>query len=99
MVDPIDHARTARRHAGQPVDHGANAPGLIVGTVAVAAMTIGLFALADGNAVVGTVALVLAAVSGMTSAIWLLRTHGEVRETQRRRHAAHSDEPPPPPTG
>ncbi len=34
-MDPIDYARTTRRHAGQSINHGANAPGLIIGAVAV----------------------------------------------------------------
>jgi len=50
-LDPIDYQRTTRRHAGQGVNHGANAPGLIIGAVAVVAVTVGLFAPADGNAV------------------------------------------------
>ncbi|WP_407688723.1 hypothetical protein [Mycobacterium sp. HUMS_1102779] len=97
-MDPIDYARTTRRHAGETVNHGANVPGLIIGAVAVVALTVGIYALAAGSAVVGLVALVLAALSGAVSALWLMRTHRAVRTAEVRRHAAGSDEPPPPPT-
>lgn len=97
-MDPIDHERTTRRHAGETVNNGANVPGLLIGAVAVVALAVGVYGLADGSAAVGVAALILAALSGVFSALWLLRTHRGVRETELRRHAARSDEPPPPPT-
>ncbi|OCB55311.1 hypothetical protein A9X02_09480 [Mycobacterium malmoense] len=96
--DPVDHQRTARRHAGETVTYGANAPGLAGSAVAVVALTVGLFALATGHAAAGWTAVVLAAVLGAASAVWLVRTHRRVRETGLAWHAANSDEPAPPPT-
>ena len=92
--DPVDHHRTARRHAGETFTYGANAPGLAASAVAVVALIVGLFALATRH----VAAVILAAVLGAASAVWLLRTHRSVRAAELAWHAAHSDEPAPPPS-
>lgn len=96
--DPVDHARTFRRHAGETFTYGANAPGLAGSAVAVIALTVGLFAVAAGQLAAGVIALVVALVLGALSAAWLLRTHRIVRDAELRWHALHSDEPAPPPS-
>ncbi|OBI35094.1 hypothetical protein A5709_19265 [Mycobacterium sp. E1386] len=97
-ADPVDHQRTARQHAGETVTYGANAPGLAGSAVAVVALIVGLFALATRHFAAGLTAVILAALLGAASAVWLLRTHRRVRVAELAWHAAHSDEPAPPPT-
>jgi ABC-type phosphate transport system permease subunit len=63
-----------------------------------APMPPGLFALATGTLVVGAVALVLAVVSGVVDAAWLVYAHRRVRNAELRWRATHSDEPAPPPS-
>lgn len=96
--DPVDHARTFRRHAGETFTYGANVPGLAGSAVAVIALTVGLFAVAAGHLAAGVIALVVALVLGALSAAWLLRTHRKVRDAELHWHAMHSDEPAPPPS-
>ena len=73
--DPVDHARTFRRHAGESVTYGANAPGLAGAAVAMVAVVVGLFALATEHVPAGTVAVILGAVLGVVSAAWLRVSH------------------------
>lgn len=96
--DPVDHQRTARRHAGETFAYGANAPGLAGSAVAVVALIVGLFALATGHLSAGLTAVVLAAVLGGASAVWLLRMERRVRDAELAWHAANFDEPAPPPS-
>ncbi|OBH24196.1 hypothetical protein A5692_05155 [Mycobacterium sp. E342] len=96
--DPVDHHRTARRHAGETLTYDANAPGLAASAVAVVALVVGLFALATGHLAAGVAAVFLSAVLGAASALWLLRAHRRVRDAELAWHAAHSDEPAPPPS-
>jgi protein-S-isoprenylcysteine O-methyltransferase Ste14 len=96
--DPVDHARTTRRHAGETFKHAANAPGLAGVAVAVVALIVGLFALATGHAVAGFVAVIVAAVCGAAGCAWLLRTHRRVREAEVRWEATNYDRPAPPPS-
>lgn len=96
--DPVDHQRTARQHAGETVTNGANAPGLAGSAVAVAALIVGLFALATGHLSAGLTAVILAAALGAASGVWLVRMHRRVRDAELAWHAANSDEPAPPPT-
>jgi hypothetical protein len=96
--DPVDHARTTRRHAGEALAHGANAPALAGSAVAVLALIGGLFALATGNVTAGSVAVIVAGVLGAASAAWLLHTHRKVRAAELAWHAENSDQPAPPPS-
>ena len=96
--DPVDHERTFRRHAGETVTHGANAPGVYGVIVAAGALVIGLCAFATGHIVAGSTAVILAAVLGAASAAWLARSHRKVRDAELRWHAENSDEPAPPPS-
>ncbi|OBG29010.1 hypothetical protein [Mycobacterium sp. E3198] len=96
-VDPVDHSRTFRQHAGETFTYGPHAPGVAGAAVAVVALVIGLCAFATGRAAGGTAALIVAAVLGGVAAVWLLRSHRKVRAAELHWHAEHSDEPAPPP--
>ncbi|OBI84068.1 hypothetical protein [Mycobacterium sp. 1245805.9] len=96
--DPVDHHRTSRQHAGESFTYAANAPGLAWAAVAVVALVIGLYAFATGHVLVGSVVVLLAAVSGAAGVAWLLQTHRKVRAAELRWQATHSDEPAPPPS-
>ena len=62
------------------------------------ALTVGVFALATGYVVVGSAAMIVAAVSAAAGAGWLLHTHRKVRNAELRWEAMNSDEPAPRPT-
>lgn len=96
--DPVDYSHTSRRHAGETLRDGANAPGLAGAAIAVAALVIGLFAFATGHHFVGSAAVILAAVLGAAAGAWVLRSHRKVRDAELRWHAANSAEPAPPPS-
>nr|WP_231639318.1 hypothetical protein [Mycobacterium sp. Marseille-P9652] len=95
--DPVDHARTFRRHAGETVTHAPHAPGVYGVLAAAAALVLGLSAFATGHPVAGCVAVVVATALGAVSAAWLLHSHHKVRDAELRWHEEHSDEPAPPP--
>ncbi|OBI62181.1 MnhB domain-containing protein [Mycobacterium sp. E796] len=97
-TDPVDHHRTSRQHAGESLTHAANAPGLASTALAVVALVIGLYAFATGHLLVGSVVVLLAAVSGAAGVAWLLQTHRKVRAAEVRWQAMNSDEPAPPPS-
>lgn len=97
-TDPVDHERTTRQHAGESLKHGANMTGIGAVAVGVVALIVGLFGVATGQPGVGAVALIVAIVSGVAGAAWLVRTHRKVREAELHWQAAHSDRPAPPPS-
>jgi hypothetical protein len=97
--DPIDHERTTRRHAGESVNNGVNAPGVAGVAVAVVALIGGLFALATGHVAAGSIAVFLAALLAATGAGWLIDAHRQVRKAELQQwEATHFDGPAPPPS-
>jgi hypothetical protein len=97
--DPIDYERTARQHAGESLNNGANAPGLAGVAVAVVALIVGLFALATGHVAAGSAAVFVAAVLAATGAGWLVYAHRQVRKAELQQwEATHDDGPAPPPS-
>lgn len=96
-VDPVDHSRTFRQHAGETFTYGPHTPGVAGVGVAVVALVIGLCAFATGHAAGGATAVIVAAVLGVLATAWLLRTHRKVRAAELRWHSEHSNEPAPPP--
>jgi protein-S-isoprenylcysteine O-methyltransferase Ste14 len=96
--DPIDHARTTRQHAGESMKNGANAPGLVSMAIAVAAMVIGLTALAAGNSQPGAIAIAAAVVAAVIGGLWLFIAHRRVRRQELLWAAEHpiADDAPPP---
>lgn len=97
-VDPVDHSRTFRQHAGESLTYGANVPGLVAAAVGVAALVVGVFGFATGQLAAGAIAVTVAALLGAGSAGWLVRTHRKVRAAELRWYAANSDDPAPPPS-
>lgn len=97
-IDPVDHQRTARQHAGETFTYGANAPGLAGAGVAVLALIVGLLALATRHLSAGLTAVILAVVLGVASAVWLRRTHRRVRDAELAWHTENADRPAPPPS-
>lgn len=96
--DPVDHARTYRQHAGESMKNGVNAPGLIAIGTGVVSLVVGLFSFAIGNAVAGTVAVVIAVILGAAGLSWLAFTHRRVRQAEKRWLAEHPEAPREPPT-
>lgn len=96
-IDPVDHFRTTRQHAGETMKNGANAPGIIAVAMGVIALVVALAAFATRHASVGGVAVVIALVIGIGGLAWLRYTHRQVRAAELQWHQAHSDEAAPPP--
>jgi Flp pilus assembly protein TadB len=97
-IDPVDHHRTTRQHAGEAMKNGANAVGIISVAFGVIALTVGLAAFATGHVVTGTVSVVVAIVVGAAGLAWLRHTHRQVRDAELRWHNTRSDAPAPPPS-
>lgn len=95
---PVDYARTTRKHAGETMKKTANAPGLVAVAVGIVAFVVGLFAFATGYATVGIVALVAAVVLAGGGLWWLSHTHRRVRDAEERFLAEHPEIPAEPPT-
>lgn len=96
--DPVDYARTTRKHAGETMKNSANGPGLVATAVGVVAFVVALFSFAAGETLVGAIALVIALVLGAFGLWWLARAHRQVREAERRYVAEHPEVPAEPPT-
>jgi hypothetical protein len=56
--DPVDHARTFRQHAGETLSHRPHTPGVYGAILAAAALVIGLYAIAAGQAAPGFTAVI-----------------------------------------
>ncbi|WP_374159008.1 hypothetical protein ACEWX3_06570 [Mycobacterium sp. G7A2] len=97
-LDPVDHSRTARQHAGETMKAGVNAPGLIATGVGVVAFFFGLAAFATGEPMFGTISVVLAVLligGGMT---WVVTNHRKTHDRQKDWHREHPEVPYEPPT-
>ncbi|WP_231993902.1 hypothetical protein [Mycobacterium sp. 852002-50816_SCH5313054-b] len=64
---------------------------------AVVALVIGLCAFGTQHLAAGSTAVIVAALLGTVAAVWMLRSHREVRAAELRWHAGNSDRPAPPP--
>jgi archaellum biogenesis protein FlaJ (TadC family) len=87
--DPVDHARTTRKHAGQNVKNTAAMPALVSIGLAVVAFCIGLFGFATAHEVVGIVAMLVAAVLAVAGFWWLARERRRVRRVEAEYVATH----------
>lgn len=95
--DPVDHARTTRKHAGEAIKNGANAPGMLAVAAGVIALMGGLVGAATGHATIAVFGIVLAVVLGAVGLTWFAFTHRRVRDVERRwndRHPGAATEPP-----
>ena len=87
--DPVDHARTTRKHAGQNVKNTAAMPGLIAIGLAVVSFVIGLFGFAVGHPTLGVGAVLVAAVLAAAGFWWLARERRRVRRVEAEYVAKH----------
>ncbi|WP_268788621.1 MULTISPECIES: protein UsfY [Mycolicibacterium] len=96
--DPVDHARTTRKHAGQNMKNTAAMPALIGIGLAVVAFFICLFCFAVGQVSGGVVAAAIAACLAVAGFGWLGRERRRVRQVEARYVAEHPDAEPQTPT-
>ncbi|MDH6242863.1 hypothetical protein [Mycobacterium sp. OTB74] len=82
--DPVDHARTTRKHAGESMKYGANGLGLILIAIGVVAVLVSLSTVAVGQSLVGGVAALVALIAFVAGAVWLGSMHRRVRVMQDR---------------
>jgi hypothetical protein len=80
--DPVDHARTTRKHAGQNIKNTAAMPGLVAIALAVVSVVVCLFFFATGDAVVGAIAAAAALVLAGAGFGWLRRERRRVRRLE-----------------
>lgn len=76
--DPVDHARTTRKYAGETMKNTRSTPGLAASALAVLALVVGLYLFGIGRTGAGVIAIVIAAVAGAAGAAWLMSTHRRV---------------------
>lgn len=96
--DPVDHARTARRYAGETMKNTRSVPGLVLSGLGVLAFVIGLYLIAVGNTGGGIAGLIAAAVLGAAGTAAILGAHRRVVRQDRQWLAAHPEAHPEPPT-
>ena len=96
-VDPVDHSRTTRQHAGETMKNGANAPGLVMMALGIVTMVLSLAAFATGRTTPGFIGVGVAVVIAAAGGSWLFLAHRRVRKNELRMAAAqpHVDAPPP----
>lgn len=97
--DPVDHARTTRKHAGQNWKNTRALPGLIAIGLSAAAIFIALFAFATGGyVVVGMWFAVAAAVLLAGGLGWLWQERRRVRRIESQYLAEHPEADAQPPS-
>ncbi len=74
---PVDHARTVHSRAGESIDDGPTAPGLVAAAVWLVGLVVGVSALVAGHPVVAAVSVVLALVAPWLGPAWNL--HARLR--------------------
>jgi Flp pilus assembly protein TadB len=87
--DPVDHARTTRKHAGQNMKNTAAMPALIAIGVGVVAIVICLYFLAAGDALVSIISGVVALLLIAAGFGWLARERRRVRRLEAQFVAEH----------
>ena len=97
-IDPVDHSRTTRAHAGETMKNGANAPGLVMMAVAIVCMVVGLGGAASGTSTLAVIALPLAGALAIAGGAWLFLAHRRVRQQELDWAAAHPRADVHPPT-
>ncbi len=89
--DPVDHARTTRRHAGQSLIDPRSWPGLLLTVIGVAAIFRCLTTFGTGHNDRGVIAGVIAIVALTSGVVWLVAEHRRVRRVEDRWHDEHPD--------
>lgn len=95
-MDPVDHARTTRRHAGEAVKDTRNVPGMILVALGVVAVAVGVYSLSVGAAGTPLWALAAAVLLG-GGLLWFAVAHRRTRIEEQRWHARHPGTPYQPP--
>lgn len=95
--DPVDHARTTRKHAGQNWKNTRALPALTAIGVSAACIFAALFSFANGSRITGVVFAVIAAVLLVGGLGWLRRERHRVRriEGEYLRQHPNADAQPP----
>lgn len=96
-TDPLDHARTTRRHAGEAIKDANNYPAMILVGIAVLALVMGVYGLAVGATAPGLSAIIVAALTGTVGFSWFAAAHRRVRVDEEQWHADHPSVPYQPP--
>jgi len=91
-VDPVDHARTTRPHAGETVKNARNLPALVVVGVAVVLFVACLAAFATGHPQPAALLAGLSAVGLVLGLGWLGIEHRRVRRIEDRWYDEHPGE-------
>ena len=88
-ADPVDHARTTRKHAGQNMKNTAAFPALIAIGLGAISVFGALFAFATGHVPVGVAFVVIAAVLMLGGFGWLAKERRRVRRVEAQYVATH----------
>lgn len=96
--DPVDHARTARKYAGETMKNTRSVPGLLLSGFGVLALVVGLYLIAVGERGIGLVAMLIAAALGAAGTVAILGAHRRVVRQEQQWQARHPDAYPEPPT-
>jgi Flp pilus assembly protein TadB len=95
--DPVDHARTTRKHAGQNMKNTKAFPALIGIGLGVLALVIGIFGFAAGHPPLGIAGVVIALALWAAGFGWLARERRRVRRVEAeyvRTHPGADWQPP-----
>src|SRR5690349_18406581 len=91
--DPVDHARTTRKHAGETMKDTKNLPALILLGLALASFVGGLAGFATGHPGVGGILVGAAAVLLLIAGLWLFVEHMRVRRIEDQWYKDHPHVP------
>lgn len=91
--DPVDHARTTRKHAGETMKDTKNLPALVLLGFGLVCFVGALAAFGAGHPGVGGVLVVVAAVLLIIAGAWLFIEHKRVRRIEDRWYTDHPNVP------
>lgn len=89
--DPIDHARTTRRHAGESLINVRSWPGHLLIVIAVLAIFRSLTMFGEGLSERGMISGVIAMVALASGVMWLVVEQRRILGIENRWHEAHPD--------
>jgi hypothetical protein len=91
--DPLDHARTTRRHAGESMIDAMSWPGYLLIGVSVIAVFRCLVAFGTGHGNQGMIIGVIAIVAVTSGLVWIMVEHRRVRRIEDRWYDEHPHVP------
>jgi hypothetical protein len=89
--DPVDHARTTRKHAGQNLKNTKAFPALIAIGLGVLALVIGLFGFAAGHPPLGIGGVIVAVLLWGAGFGWLSKERRRIRRVEAEYVKTHPD--------